>query len=323
VTSASPVQLESIRQAQRRLQGRLSPTPLLPAQALSRKLRRRVLYKAESLQPTGSFKVRPAYNAIAAHLTEARALGVVTSSSGNFAQAAAWAARELEVDATVVMMESASEYKRERTKAMGARVELCANTFAARWETTFRIQKEERRLLLHPYDALETISGDGVIGLELLEQTDEPFCVLVPISGGGLISGIATAVKTLRPDCVVVGVQPAANPSMERSLAAGERIEVEPQRSIADALVVAKPGELTYEIASRLVNEVVLVSEDELAAAVGFLAREEKLVVEAGGAAGVAALLAGKVRYPGLTPIAVLSGGNILPSKLAQIVSAE
>src|SRR5690606_14201880 len=125
------------------------------------------------------------------NLDQARKTGVVTSSSGNFAQAAAWAAAELGVDATVVMMESASVYKRERTEALGARVVQCANTFAARWETTFRIQKEEGRLLLHPYDSEETIAGDGTLGLELIEQTAGPFCVLVPISGGGLISGIA------------------------------------------------------------------------------------------------------------------------------------
>ena len=312
--------LDSIQQARRRISARLDPSPLLRAGALSRRLARRVLYKAESLQPTGSFKVRPAYNGIAAHLEHARARGVVTSSSGNFAQAAAWAGAELGVDVTVVMMESASAYKRERTKALGARVELCAPAFAARWETTFRIEREQRRLLLHPYDSEEAIAGDGTVGLELLEQSDEALCVLVPVSGGGLVSGIATAVKSLRPDCVVIGVQPEANPSMQRSLAAGERLEVTPETSLADALVVAKPGERTFEIASRLVDEVVLVNEEELARAVRFLASEEKLVVEAGGAAGVAALLAGKVHHPGLTPVAILSGGNILPAKLAEII---
>jgi threonine dehydratase len=294
---------------------------LFPARALGRSLGRQVLYKAETLQPTGSFKVRPAYNSIAANLEQARALGVVTSSSGNFAQAAAWAASELGVDATVVMMKSASSYKRQRTEALGARVVECASNFKARWETTYRIQRDERRLLLHPYDSPETISGDGTVGLELLDQTDEPFCVLVPISGGGLISGIAAAVKALRPDCMVIGVQPEANPSMQRSLAAGEPVDIEPAPSIADALVVAKPGEHTFAIASRLVDGVLLVSEQEIEAAVRFLALEEKLVVEPGGAVGVAALLAGKVQQPGLTPIAVLSGGNILPEKLAAIIS--
>ena len=321
MTTALDVDLDSILQARARLAGRLAPTPLLAAQTLSRTLGRPALYKAELLQPTGSFKVRPAYNAIAARLEEARERGVVTSSSGNFAQAAAWAAAELGVDAIVVMMESASAYKRERTEALGARVVQCDNTFAARWETTFRIEKEEGRLLLHPYDSAETIAGDGTIGLELLDQTPEPFCVIVPISGGGLISGIATALKTLRPGCKVIGVQPEANPSMRRSMQAGQPVEAPPQPSIADALVVAKPGERTFAIASRLVDEVVLVSEAELERAVRFLATEEKLVVEAGGAAGVAALLAGKVDTGGLTPVAVLSGGNILPSKLASILA--
>ncbi len=314
------VSLDSIRDAARTLSARLQPTPLLPARALSRRLGRQVFYKAESLQPTGSFKVRPAYNSIAASLEQARARGVVTSSSGNFAQAVAWAAAELGVDATVVMMESASPYKLERTEALGARVELCAPTFEARWKTTHRIQREQGRVLVHPYDSDETIAGDGTVGLEIAEQTDEALCVVVPISGGGLISGIATAVKALRPESVVVGAQPEANPSMQRSLAAGERVQVEPEASLADALVVAKPGERGFEVASRLVDEVTLVSEAELEAAVRFLATEEKLVVEAGGAAAVAALLAGKVGRLGLTPVAVLSGGNILPSTLAALL---
>lgn len=309
-----------VRQARERIAGQLPPTPLLPARALSRQLGVPIRYKAESLQPTGAFKVRPAYNSIAANLEQARAKGVVTSSSGNFAQAVAWAASTLGVDATVVMMESASEYKRKRTEALGARVVTCPNNFAARWETTFRIEREEGRLLLHPYDAVETIAGDGVIGLELIEQTTEPFCVITPISGGGLISGIATAVKALRPNCRVIGVQAEVNPSMQRSLAAGERVEIEPGASLADALVIAKPGELTFAIASELVDEVVLASEAELAAAVRLLATEEKLVVEPGGAAGVAALMAGKVDTAGLPPVVVLSGGNILPSKLAELL---
>ncbi|MCB1018931.1 MAG: pyridoxal-phosphate dependent enzyme, partial [Acidobacteria bacterium] len=166
----------------------------------------------------------------------------------------------------------------------------------------------------------ETIAGDGVIGLELIEQTAGPFCVIAPISGGGLISGIATAVKALRPNCRVIGVQAEVNPSMQRSLAAGERVEIEPGASLADALVIAKPGELTFAIASELVDEVVLASEAELAAAVRLLATEEKLVVEPGGAAGVAALMAGKVDTAGLPPVVVLSGGNILPSKLAELL---
>lgn len=313
--------LGAIQQARTRLQERLEPTPLLPARTLSRKLDRRVYYKAESLQPTGSFKVRPAYNSIAANLQAARELGVVTSSSGNFAQATAWAAAQLGVDATVVMMHSASAYKRGRTEALGARVELCESTFSARWETTFRIQREQGRLLLHPYDSLETVAGDGTVGLELIEQIDEPFCVIVPVSGGGLISGIALAVKTLRPECKVIGVQPVASPSMKRSLESGEPVEVQPAPSIADALVAAKPGARGFAIVQELVDEVVLVDDAELAAAVRFLAAEEKLVVEPGGAAGVAALLAGKAQCGGLTPIPVVSGGNILPAKLAELLA--
>ncbi len=309
--------LASFNAARERLAPHLPPTPLVVSDYFSRRLGAPAALKLETQQPTGSFKVRPALNGMLSSLDEARSRGVVTSSSGNFAQAVAWAAARLNVDAQVVMMSGASAFKRERTRAYGATVVDCENTFAARWETTHRIVRETGRLLLHPYDADETVSGDGVIGLELLDQLDGDFCVLVPISGGGLIGGIAAAVKQSRPGCRVIGVQAHAGPSMRLSLDEGRLATTDPKPSWADALLVATPGERGFELVRRYVDDVVLVSEEEIAEAVRLLAVEQKLVVEGGGAVGVAALLAGKAEFAGLPPVCILSGGNVLPGKLS------
>ncbi len=315
--------LSKIAEARARLAPHLPPTPLVSSAGLSAQVGAPVLLKLETQQPTGAFKVRPALNGMLAHLEQARGRGVVASSSGNFAQAVAWAAAKLGASSQIVMMRGASAYKRERTRGYGAEVVLCDDTYESRWETTYRIERETGRLLLHPYDAPETIAGDGVIGLELLDQLDGPFTALVPISGGGLISGIATALKELRPGCRVIGVQPTANPSMRDSLRAGKRVKVDPAPSLADALTVATPGERTFELVQRYVDDVVLVTEEEMIAAVRALASEQKLVVEPGGAVGVAALLAGKIDTGGLPAVCVLSGGNIEPYKLAGLLAPD
>lgn len=312
--------VSAIQEANERIFSYVWHTPLVRSEPLTKFGQGKVWLKLESLQPTNSFKVRPAFNAMLAHLEQARQAGVVTSSSGNFAQATAYAARELGVSAQIVMMEGASPFKIERTRGFGGEVVLCENTFESRWDTTFQIQRDTGRLLLHPYDSEETIAGDGTIGLELLEGLDTDFCVVVPISGGGLIAGIASAVKAFRPSCRIVGVQPSANPSMAESKKVGSRVSVPPKGSMADALSVLTPGKLTFDIVHELVDEVVLVEEDEFAAAVRLLAEEQKLVVEPGGAAGVAALMAGKVDNRGMDVVCVVSGGNIVPAKFAQLL---
>ena len=306
-----------IQQARARLAPVLPPTPLIRSDFLSRRLGRDVFLKLESLQPTGSFKVRPAFNGMLANLEQARSAGVVTSSSGNFAQAVAYAATESGVDAQIVMMRGASKFKRDRTRGFGGTVVDCEDTFASRWETTFRIQEESGRLLLHPYDSPETIAGDGTLGLELLEQLEGDFDAYVPISGGGLISGVATAVKQVRPGCRVIGVQAKANPSMHDSIKGETAVTTRPEPSLADALAVATPGERTLEIVRRLVDDIELVSEKRITEAVKLLANEQKLVAEGGGAVGVAALARG-----GRPAVCVLSGGNILPEKLRSVLAA-
>ncbi len=312
--------IEQIRLARERLKPYLRVTPLVFSEPLSRAAGNRVWLKLESQQPTGAFKVRPALNGMLAHLDQARKSGVIASSSGNFAQAVAYAARELGVSAQIVMMKKSSPLKMEGTRRLGGEVVLCENTFKDRWDTTFRIERESGRLLLHPYDSQETIAGSGTIGLELAEQLDSEFTVLVPISGGGLISGIASAVKAERPGCRVIGIQPSANGSMKKSIEQGSRVTVTPSPSMADALVVATPGERTFAIVQKLVEDVVLVEEEEITTAVRTLAVEQKLVIEPGGAVGVAALLAGKVQPAGRDLVCILSGGNIQPSKLAELL---
>jgi len=315
--------LSAIGEARERLAPYLDPTPLVRAASLSERLGLPVRFKLEILQPTGAFKVRPAFNGLLAQIDDARKHGVVASSSGNYAQAVSYAAARLDVQARIVMMEGASALKRERTRAYGAEVIPCGDTFAERLETTRRIQEETGAVLLSAYDSVETIAGDGTLGLELLDQHDSDFCVVVPLSGGGLISGIATAVKRNRPGCRVIGVQAEANPSFRASLDARKRVTTYPAASLADALLVATPGERTFPIVRDLVDDVALVTEDEIAAAVRRLASDERLVVEGGGAVGVAAALAGKLETKGLDVIFVLSGGNIEPAVLARILAQD
>lgn len=320
-TAAGDAWVDEIEAARSRLAPYLHPTPLVESAALSRALGRRVLLKLESQQPVGAFKVRPAFNSILANLQACRNAGVVTNSSGNFAQAVAYAATCLGVQATIVMMDGASAFKRVRARRFGGDIVLCANSFSARLETTERIQRESGRLLVHPFNSRETIAGNGTLGQELIKQTAEEFTVLAPISGGGLIAGIALGVKSARPSCRILGVQAAANPSMKLSLERGRPTATQPKASLADALTVSKPGSNTFPVIQRLVDDVILVSEADMADAIRALAVDQKLVVEAGGAVSVAAALAGAVPRGDSPLICIISGGNIAPLQLSAILA--
>ena len=239
--------------------------------------------------------------------------GVIASSSGNFAQGVAYAARELGVSAMIVMTEKASSYKIQRTKNLGAEVVLCGNTHKDRLETTLRLQSETGRILLQPYDSDETIAGDGTIGLELSKQLSDKLnnnmTVLVPVSGGGLIAGIAFTLKSLHPQCKIIAVQPKSNTSLVQSLKSDKCITVENINSIADALTAASPGEIPFHLIRDFVDDVILLEEEEIQTATRFLIEEHKLVVEPGGAIAVGALLANKVTSENV--VCIVSGGNI------------
>ena len=311
---------EQIALARDRVAPYLRPTPLVRSEYLSRKLQRPVLLKLESQQPVGAFKVRPAFNSILADLRECRSAGIVTNSSGNFAQAVAFAASRLDVDASIVMMKGASAFKRERTRRFGGTVVLCEDTFASRFETTERIRRESGRLLVHPYNSPQSIAGNGTLGLELLDQTEGDFTLFVPISGGGLIAGTALAVKAARPDCRIFGVQALANPSMKQSLEQGRPIRTEPGPSLADALTVPQPGSSTFPIVQQLVEDVLLVSEAAMEDSIRLMALEQKLVVEAGGAVSIAAALAAQPSNRNVPIVCVVSGGNIESAQLQSVL---
>ena len=309
--------------ASARLSSHLSPTPLVRSDALSRRIGRDVFLKLESLQPVGAFKVRPALNSILSDLADCRSRGVVTNSSGNFAQAVAFAASRLGVDASIVMMKGASRFKRDRTRSFGGRVVLCDDTFESRSETTEHIRSATGRILVHPFDSRASIAGNGTLGLELLGQIQEDFTLFVPISGGGLMAGASVAVKAARPGCTVFGVQALANPAMKRSLEAGRPVRTVPQPSLADALTVPRPGANTFPIIQSLVEDVLLVSEESMRSAIRSLAVEQKLVVEAGGAASVAGALEQASRDGGGPIVCVVSGGNIDPGQFRSVLAGE
>lgn len=308
-----------IRAARARLRPHLDPTPLVRSIPLTKELGRPAYLKLESLQPVGAFKVRPALNSILCRLGECRERGVIANSSGNFAQAVAYAAALNRVDALIVMMRSASRFKRDRTVEFGGRVSLCEDSFEARFEMTERLRRETGRLLLHPYDSIETIAGDATLGTELADQVEGDFDVFVPVSGGGLIAGTALAAKAARPGCRIYGAQAKRNPATKLSLEAGRAVRGKPAKSLADALTVLKPGARTFPIIQRHVEDVLLVSEQGLAAEVRWLVTHQKLIAEPGGAASVAAARLAP-RDSGRPVVCVISGGNVAPELLRRLL---
>ena len=306
--------IENVYAARERLKPYLSQTPLLYSELLSQKLAKQIWLKLETQQMTGSFKTRPALNSILSHLDKARQHGVIASSSGNFAQGVAYAAHLLGVKAMIVMPENTSPFKIQRTKNHGAEVVLCGNTHESRVQTTAELQKKTGRLLLHPYDSLETMAGDGTIGLEISEQLGDqlthPVTILVPVSGGGLIAGIALAIKTLHPQFKVIGLQSTACGSLLKSMHAGHCVNVGSFKTIADALVASEPGQNSFKIIQRYVDDVVLIEEEEIRTATSFFIDQHKLVVEPAGALPLAALLNNKIDADRV--VCIVSGGNIL-----------
>jgi len=306
----------------------LDPTPLLRSRFLSQELKKDVWLKLETRQPTGAYKVRPALNGILSNLEASRERGVLTTSSGNFAQAVAWAARELGVRACIVMTSDTAPYKVARTRALGAEVVFCGTTFESRFETVTRLEKERGSHVLHGFDSVETIAGDGTIALELLEQLQAPFTVLSPASGGGMISGISSVLKSpeVLAQCgvgshAVIGFQPERGGAIVRSLRAGERVHVGKVETIADALVASIPGERTFEVIRQHCDSFGLVSESEIVGALRTLIEEDKLWIEPGGAAAVAGLLAGREKPLHDRVVCILSGANLDPERLGSVLA--
>ena len=312
--------LADIRRAAKAGAGIVRETPVLSSGTLSSRVGTTVALKTENLQRTGSFKLRGALAKLEA-LGEECAGGVVTASAGNHGQALAYAARARGVRCEVFMPEQAAIAKAEAATALGATVRLVGATIEESLAAARERAAAEHLAFVHPFDDPEVIAGQGTVGLELLEQVPDLANVVVPIGGGGLVSGVAIALKSQRPQIRVIGVQVATCAPFPESLAAGEPVPVDSALTIADGIAVKRPGGLTLSLVSRWVDEVVVVAEDDVAEAMVFLLERAKLVVEGAGAVGVAALLAGAARLQdGGTTVAILSGGNVDAGLLAQIV---
>lgn len=312
----------AVREAARGLEGVAVRTPLLPSPWLREELGTEVRLKCESFQPIGAFKLRGAYTMVARLSEDERARGVVTYSSGNHAQAVAFAARAFGITAVIVMPENAPRIKVEGTIRLGAEVIEAGTTSIARRERAEAVQAERGLTMIPPFDHPDIIAGQGTAGLEILEDWPEVETIVVPIGGGGLISGIAAIVKRERPAVRIVGVEPVGAPAMRRSLDAGEPITLESIDSIADGLVPVRPGDLTFAHTRDLVDDVVLVEDEAMRSAAAGLLMRGKLLVEYSGAATVAALRSGRVDAPGRVA-AVVSGGNIDPSRVRELLDAR
>ncbi len=319
--SSHEVTLADIYAAQQTLRDQIISTPMLPELRLTRELGARVFLKAESLQRSGSFKIRGAYNRISRLCADERQRGVITASAGNHAQGVALAARLFQVSATIVMPEFAPLTKVVNTRNFGAEVVLHGASFDDAVAYAQRLQAEKGLTFVHAFNDPLVIAGQGTIGLEIMNTLPEVTMILVPVGGGGLISGIAIAVKALKPDVRVIGVQSDVCAPVAASLHQQASYVPASVATIADGIAVKHPGEITMAYIRRFVDDVVTVSDDDIACAIAHCAQYARLVVEGAGAAGVAALLSGAVKpNPEDVICAVLCGGNIDGNLLARVI---
>jgi threo-3-hydroxy-L-aspartate ammonia-lyase len=303
--------LDDVRRAAALLDGVARQTPVHTSRTLDGLVGAQIVLKAETFQRGGAFKFRGAYNAISSLTPDALARGVCTASSGNHAQAVAIASSLRGTDATILMPADAPALKRAATESHGAEV-IEFDRYAQDRELLLAALAAERGLtVVHPYDDLAVMAGQGTVALELIAQAGELDAMIVPVGGGGLISGCATVVKSLTAGCRMIGVEPFASDDVARSLASGRRERVTVGLTIADGQQTPSPGELTWPVIQALVDEVVTVSDAEIVAAMRFCFERLKLVVEPSGACALAALLARRVDVSGLRVGVVLSGGNI------------
>ncbi|TDC61931.1 threonine/serine dehydratase [Actinomadura sp. GC306] len=321
------VSLPEIESAAERIAGVAVRTPLVPFSrdpAPAAAGEPALLLKAESLQPIGAFKLRGAYAAISALPPAERARGVVTHSSGNHAQAVAYAARALGTKAVVVMPHTAPAVKVEACIALGAEVVYVEPTSQARAETAGKLAAAHGFAMIPPYDDARVIAGQGTIGIEIVQDRPDVDVVLVPVSGGGLIAGISAAVKALRPEAMVIGVEPELAADARDSMAAGRPITWDAERTgrtIADALRVQRVGDLPFAHIRAHVDGIITVTEDEIETAMRRLVRETRLIAEPGGAVATAAYLFHQAELPAArTYVSVLSGGNLDPAWLLDLL---
>jgi threonine dehydratase len=322
-TTGSLLSLDDVRRARERIGDRLHRTPLLGSATLSKQVGADVRFKAELFQKTGSFKPRGVLNKLATLSDEEKQRGLISISAGNHAQALAYASALEGLDALVVMWVDASPMKIAAARGYGATVDTEATDKVAAFERLEQLIVETGRTLVHPYDDPLVMAGQGTVGVEILEDAPRADLVLVQVGGGGLVSGIATAVKGINPDARVVAIEPERSPALHEGMKAGHLVHVEAE-SAADGLNGPYAGENCIAVCNELGVESALVSEDDLVAGFKFMYGRMKLACELAGAATAAALLAGKVvPEPGQTVAAVVSGGNVAPKTAAAILASD
>jgi len=322
-TTSSIISLDDVYRARERIGDRLHRTPMLSSATLSKQVGADVRFKAELLQRTGSFKPRGVLNKLAMLTDDEKKRGVISISAGNHAQALAYASAVEGLDALVVMWQTASPMKINAALGYGATIDTEAADIPSAFERLEELVESTGRTLVHPYDDPYVMAGQGTVGLEMMEDAPDADIVLVQVGGGGLISGIATAVKALKPEARVIAVEPERSPALHESLKAGEPVTVE-AKSIADGLNGPYAGANCVRVCAELGVESVLVTEDALKEAFVFMYGRMKLACEVAGAATAAALLSEiVVPEPGQTVAAVVSGGNVAPKTAAAILGSD
>ncbi|SDE04184.1 threonine ammonia-lyase [Sporomusa acidovorans] len=312
--------LVKIKEAWQRITPFVHQTPLQHSRTLSEIANCQAYLKLENMQKTGSFKIRGAVNKIFTLSPEKMACGVLSASAGNHAQGVAWAAKACQVSATIVMPEKAPAAKVRATKAYGANVVLCGQNYDEAYRYACELQQEQNSTFIHAFDDQEIIAGQGTIALEILSQLYDVDAIIAPVGGGGLIAGLAVAAKEHNPKIRIIGVQAAGAPSMAQSLACGVCSCLPSVKTIADGIAVKQPGNITFHYTQKYVDELILVTEEELIGGILFMLERGKVMTEGAGIAGIAALLAGKIELPGQKVAVVVSGGNMDPLLLSLLI---
>jgi threonine dehydratase len=312
--------IQDIHEARERLKPHIRHTPLLRAEKIEKAVGCQLYLKPETLQITGAFKIRGALNKSLSLPREAIANGLIATSSGNHAQGIAYAARMLGVKAIIVVPVTTPKIKIENTKALGAEVILFDGDTAARWKKVCEIAEENKYTAVHGFEDPLVMAGQGTIGCEILEDLEDVDTVIVPLGGGGLLSGIATAIKETKPSVRVIGAEPALTPKYYQSRINKERTSLPLKNTIADGVRISVPGQNPYPIIEKYVDEIVLVEDEHIIAGMRALAKDAKLIAEPAASIGIGALLAGAVKVrPDEKVCAVLSGGNWDLCDLAEI----
>lgn len=314
------ISLQDIIRAREKMRGIVEQTPLIHSRTFSRLAGNEVFLKLENLQKTGSFKVRGSYNKIYSLKKEELKQGVIAASAGNHAQGVACAGAMLGIPCTIVMPEGAPLSKIEATKGYGADIELHGKVFDDALDYAFSLKEKLNATFIHPFDDAKVITGQGTVGLEILEQLPETEVIVVPVGGGGLMAGIAAAVKEQRPSVQIYGVEAKACPSMSRSLSEKKVIKVDSEPTMADGIAVKRPGELPFQLVQKYSDGMLEVDEREIARAMLLLLERKKMLVEGAGAVSLAALISGRFPVKNKKTVAIISGGNVDMSLLSRII---